>query len=592
MTDLSFRRSLEHWEVPLPPEGGFTHDLLDLDYKAELRAEHEDRIRTTKEDRLRMYRTCETDLGYRKMVYEMCRRDPEFFIDHFVWTYDDREGEIKPMVLWTFQREKVVRPYVEMCNTLAPARYTGMMAKSRALGWSWVSMSLRACSFLFRDNWSILIGGQQRDDVDDGGIGGTHQSLFGKLRFILEHLPGWMKKDLLGDAFYKDSASNSFNKTMKLKNPMKPLNMIQGKQLGGMFGRGPRFSEVFGDEVAWAEEMQDADTALKQTTNRFFGGSTPKGMTNFFAQMMFGELRIHRYWCWWAEHPFLGLDWYNAQRQEMTDSQIAQELDISFERSLGGTVIQNIPIDDFFRPVEWDEHLGTQVWIDPGFADHMALLFVQWDPFREEGRIVDQVITRRHRIDWCVPFILGFIPEMDSAGKPWPHHYNEVELQLIERHANWIETTGQPFEALGDFAGGAKTANTGTSCWDELESYGIYVEGVKMPQNEIALEHMNLVLRHVVACDYLREQRNGPKEESPTLLEVFTGWRYRVTREGTQNTKPVHDRFCHLGDCIKMWCWDHVVPAPKNMDVRLKRTVEADPRRRKRKPYTNPFRSS
>lgn len=597
---VQFRRPLEEWEVPLPPGGDFHHGLLDPEYKRKLKAEHEAKIRQIMEDRLLMYERAETDLEYRQLLYEQCRRDPRFFIDYFVWTYDDRIGRIEPMVLYPFQSEKLVDPYKDMIATMAPERYSGMVAKSRALGWSWVGMALRDWAFLFQEHWSILVGGQQRDDVDDGGMAATQQSLFGKLRFILEHLPQWMKDDLLGRQFFRDSASNSYNKRMMMRNPMKPQNMIQGAQFGPTFGRGARFSEVFGDEVAWAEGMEAADTSLKQTTNRFFGGSTPQGLVGFFPDMMFGPLRVARFWCWWAEHPDLDLDWYNEQRQTMTDQQIAQELDISFEKSLGNTVVQGIDIGNFFKPgdiAEYDPHLPLQVWIDPGWSDNMAAIWLQWDKHKEEGRIVDIVVTRKKRIDWIVPFVTGHVPGssddepwtgIDSRGDPWPHHYNDVEKDIILRHRGWRVP-----EQLGDFAGGAKSANTGTSCWDELEGYGMFVEGVKMPQNEIALEHMNLVLRHFSAPERLREQRNGPQDECPTLLEVLTMWRYPARKAGSirASTKPVHNRFCHPGDCIKMACWDIMVPQPKQMDARLGEMKRHDPREQTSPGYKNPFRS-
>jgi hypothetical protein len=276
----------------------------------------------------------------------------------------------------------------------------------------------------------------------------------------------------------------------------------------------------------------------------------------------------------------------------MTDEQIAQELDISFEKSLGGTVVQNIDLTKFFTGPEYDRHLPCEVWIDPGFTDHTAIIWTQWHQRAQDGRIIDIVATNKKRIDWVVPFLVGFIPETDSKGELWPHHYNEVEIEIISRHEEWIAEGGE-FLLLGDYAGGAKGANTGTSCWDELEAYGLFVEGVKMPKNEIALEHMNLVLRHCTAPPRMREQRNGPKEQSPTLLETMAQWRYPSKRPGAirASTLPVHDRFSHPGDCIKMWCWDRPVPDAHVMDVRLKRTVEADPRRQKRTPYHNPFRS-
>jgi hypothetical protein len=586
-SQTTFRKPLALEQIPLPEGGGFTHDALDPELKIDARDEHLAAVRSAEEARLLIYQRGAEEPGYRKAILEMCKRDPIFFINLFVWTFDDRtdEGAV-PLVLYEFQELKIVAPFVRCCETKAPARSSVGIAKSRGVGFTWVVLALIVWRWLFYDNWSTLIGSENRDDVDDGGQDASQQSLFGKIRFIIDHFPKWFRDETLGPMIRKEEN----NKRWHLRNPLKKTNVIHGKQLGGMFGRSRRYSLVFGDEVAWVEEMKDADTSLKQTTNRFFFGSTPKGKNNFFYQAMFGELRLTRVWIWWAENPFLGLDWYNEQRQDMDDETIAQELDISFERSAGGRVLHEVVTTKWFLPnAHYTDKLPLEICIDPGFADHLAAIWCQYDEYGQQGRVVDSIQTNRVSVDWIVPFILGRIPTHTYRGDPWPHHYNEQELAIIQRHNEWEA----PEFVMGDKAGGAKNIVTASSAWEELDKYGIFVAEVKIPSDIEALRHLNLMMRHIRFADYLLHQRNGHKNQCPTMGEVVTQWRFPKAKEGstTAPKKPVHDIYCHLGDCLKMWAWEHSLPDASQMPADAGRVVKNQGGGIIDQPYRSPFRS-
>lgn len=570
-----FRRPLSLEEVPLPEGGHFSLDLLTPQVKAKA-YERQEKVRLQIiRDRIILYDRMRNDPEFRKVVYEKCKRSCEYFIDHFGYTYDDRaDAGVVPMVLYDFQREKIIRPYERMCKVEAPDRVTIGVAKSRAIGYTWVSLEARVWRWLFHDNWSILIGGESRDDVDDGGQGATTQSLFGKLRFVIKELPQFMLDDMLGPNWKREE----YNARNRLINPMKPRNVIHGKQMSGMFGRGRRYSEVWADEVAYCEEMENAETSLKQTTNRFTFGSTPKGKGNFFYQAMHGALKFQRYYIWWAENPYLDLDWYNKQREHMTDDDIAQELDISFERSAGGRVLHEIELEAWFTPLaEFDPHLPLGVVIDPGWSDHYAAIWFQWDHTNGQGRIVDFVCTNQKTVDWIVPFLYGEVPTSTYAGLPWPHEYNDAEEQIIQRHDEWLSHTGgyEYIEYLGDDAGNAKNIVTGSSAWDELYHYGIAVQGIRIPNDKEALRKTNLMMRHFRFAERLLEQRNGPKDQSPTMAEVVTQWRYpkRKKNSTATNDKPVHDIYSHGGDCLKMLCWSLELPDPKQQPTQAGKVI-------------------
>ncbi len=556
----STRPHLTREEVPLPPGGDFSLDILCDEFKEAQRALHMERVRRQMEDRLLLHDRCENDLDFRKLVYEQCKRDTAYFINNFLWTYDDRIGEDEPLVLYPFQDTKMVKPYDEFVKVKAPRRVTLGYAKSRGQGFTWVELACRLKMFLFANNWSILIGTENRDDVDDGGQNATHESLYGKLRYMIRHLPVWFVKDLLGPLFKREE----FNKRHHLQNPLKPKNVIHGKQLGGMFGRSRRYSEAFADEVAWADEMKDANTALKQTTNRFTFGSTPRGEDNFFAAAMRGIFPgVVKFWMWWGEHPMCDLAWYNAQRQDMDDDDVAQELDISFTMSVGGRVLDRVKIATHFisiadTPFLYSNNLELEVIIDPGFADALAMVWGQWDVLDGKGRVNDFVQGERNAVAWCVPFILGKIPELTYRLEPWPFHYNEMERAIIARHGEW----SAPVFVYGDKAGGAKTWTTGTSAWDELSRYEIYVDEIAIVDDAEALKRTELFMDHVRVSDHLLDQRNGPRRVIPTFGEVLTQWRYpkRKRDATTTNKKPVHNVYCHGGDCMKMWAQTRDLP--------------------------------
>lgn len=559
------RVPLRREEVPLPPGGDFTLDLLLDDKKAALLKEYIIRKRIVEEERVILHKKCVEKPEYRALVYERCRRDARYFTDYFCWTYDDRLSKPETFVLYDFQVEKIVKPYEHFCRVDAPNRVTHGYAKSRGIGFTWVWAATRTRNFLFWDNWSILCGAENRDDVDNGGMTGDHQALMGKVRFIIEHLPKWMRDDLLGPLYSKEE----YNKRWHIKNPKKPRNIIDGKQLGGMFGRQRRYSEAFADEAAHAEEMRDADTSIKQTTNRFCFGSTPKGLGNFFASAMVGGLipGVVKFWMWWPEHPLLNLAWYNEQRDHMTDDAIAQELDINFTLSIGGRVLNEVTLDHFIvikvephNDYGYDDRLDLECVIDPGFADAMAVIWWQYDELHKQTRIIDFVQVERRAVDWVVPFITGSIPELTyKKDSKWVHVYNEVEMEIIARHKEWKP----PKFVYGDAAGGAATWTTGTSAWEELSKYGIFVDEVRIKDDEEALKRLELYMRHVRFSRHLLNQRNGPKATTPTLAEVVTQWRYPKHEESTTTNprrRPIHDRYCHGGDCLKMMAQTRELP--------------------------------
>lgn len=581
MTDaIGPRRALRWDECPLPP--GYPAYMLEPARKERLQAKHAARVEDVLAQRKWLLAKAEDDPHYQEKLLVLAERDLPWWIDMFCWTYDDRLGLVEPLVPYEFQHEKFIDPYVEMRKTGPRERWTRVGNKTRGVGATWLAMAERTHSFLFVDNWSVLVGAVSLDDVDDGGLGSTQQSLFGKVRFLISKLPRWMRARLLGPRFGREE----WNKRHLIRNPMKPLNHLAGAQFSGMFGRGHRYSEAFGDEIAWAEAMEAADTSLKQTTYRFEGWSTPQGKHTFHYQLFSGSLPgVQSVTVHWSEHPELTVEWYNHERQHMTDEQVAQELDCSFDRSAGGRVLHEVSIEKQFTLAEardpktgmlvgaYDPGLPLHVIIDPGIADALAVVWGQWDPGRKEGRVIDFVQTENRTIDWCVPFILGRVPDQTHRNQPWPHDYGPVEHEIIERHRAWRP----PETVFGDNYGTARGQVVDLSAYDELAQYGIYVHPVRVDDDLAALARCVLLVRHVRFARRLLEQRNGPVEWCPTMAEVVSQWRFPSRKAGDYRPilRPVHDRYCHGGDCLKMWALMLDLPDAATQPVESGRVIRA-----------------
>jgi hypothetical protein len=136
-------------------------------------------------------------------------------------------------------------------------------------------------------------------------------------------------------------------------------------------------------------------------------------------------------------------------------------------------------------------------------------------------------------------------------GDLWPHDYTPVEREIIRRSARW----GPNIEVYGDWQGSTMNVVTGAhSAFKELEKYGISVTPVKVLDDYESIVAARELMRHMRADARLVTQRNGDAKWCPTFGEVLTQWKYPKPQPGmtSKTLAPVHDRYCHGGDCVKM----------------------------------------
>jgi phage terminase large subunit len=195
-----------------------------------------------------------------KLAYSQSITD---FVSDCVWIAEPRNANADepvklPVVL--FPRQQAFLEWlVERFNT----RTSAPVEKSRDSGATWMSCAFATWLWLFYPGSTVGFGSRKDILVDRAG---DMQSIFEKIRSIVEHLPGYMKPR----GFNERSDSNY----MRLLNPENGACVIG--ESGDNIGRGGRTSVYFVDEAADLEHADRVEAALTATTDVRIDISSPK----------------------------------------------------------------------------------------------------------------------------------------------------------------------------------------------------------------------------------------------------------------------------------------------------------------------------
>lgn len=461
--------------------------------------------------RLKINDACMRNREAQILTFQLCKDDPIFFIENFGWTFDPRpehEPHHFPFILFDYQKTAVEWIIDHIKNG-----GDGLIEKSRDMGATWLFMICMLYMWRFEDVFSGLVGSYKESLVDDR----TEASLFGKLDYQLSNTPKW----LLPARF----SFKEHRQKLKLVNP-ENFNIIQGDTMNPRFSRGSRRSIVFLDEGASWDYFNEAWEAAGNTTPCRLTCSTPYGHNSFAVLKESGKpdvLTLH-----WRLHPLKDEAWYEYQKTRCTDEEVAQELDISYNRSMEGRVYPE------WDTVEWgifpyDDRAPLYISWDYGFNDDTAMIW--WQP-RLDGKvaIIDAHSRSKKLIDFFVPFVTGYVVSDKNF------EYSKYELEMIERHKGW-----KPAIHFGDPAGRFTNQITNTSVHDVLKQYGIHVNFLEEAKDfQSRKTATKLLLRRVVVNDC-----EGTKQLSLAMENAA----YPKTRQGGKedfNTvKPIHNWTAH-----------------------------------------------
>ena len=296
--------------------------------------------------RQELIKMAQDDKAAREEFWIMCARDPLFYINSFVWTYDPRKDPgVIPFISYGFQDDSL-RELFEIVG-----KKDAVIEKSRDMGASWVFLLIADHLFKFSEAQSILLGSRTQDYVDKKG---NPKTLMWKLDFINKNLPSWLRPNIDRTLLHMVNLDNG--------------SVIDGESTTGEFARGDRRTFVLLDEFA-AVDISDGYKVLASTrdvTNCRFFNSTPKGASGAYFDMTQREdiLKTRMHWTqhpekaaglytsirgkkrilddkfpFTSDYPFI-LDgkqrspWYDEQcRRCANETEVAQELDINYGAS-------------------------------------------------------------------------------------------------------------------------------------------------------------------------------------------------------------------------------------------------------------------
>lgn len=337
----------------------------------------------------------------RDLELQLCSRDPFRFLTSWCRTLDqyDQDHPIKliPGFPYVAKVCEAFSPKGAVAGTV-PARPIHITKHRQAtLSWLWAGLFL--WEFTFSESFSGLFISWKFPKADDGGERSTPLSLVGKLRWMWELLPGWMRAPL----------KFRLGKITHARNPSK---FIKAESSQPRAARGDTYRRELLDEAAWIERSEALlEAALLACPEGIILNSTPNGEQGAHYRIHTtsgtGFIKIEIPWTahpdrsarctccpkdsprgcvnrrglyWEDGHPGRWRSpWYDALARKMTEEQVAQELDLSYERSASGRIFTQ-----FSSQLHLDQTLERRseaalfrFW-DFGGAVHTVVIWAQW----------------------------------------------------------------------------------------------------------------------------------------------------------------------------------------------------------------------
>lgn len=465
----------------------------------------------------------------KKSVIHFCTNDIVFFCDGFCYTLDDRKDSFYekhvPFLLYPFQEEFLKNIVNNISNS-----NDAIVHKSRDMGLSWMMVVLCVWCFLFK-GYSSLYGAYKEEYVDKRG---STDSFFGRVRYVLDRLPPWMKPQ---DIRMSDKICFSDSLSCEIRG-----------DVGKNFGVGSRKKLVIMDEFAlWEYDqtafLQTRDIVAPSGTRIII--STPRGKSNVYGRIFTGhkdfkDIQINKYSLLWHIHPNKTKEWYEEEKKRRTKVELAQEVDASFDASFYGAVYPEFTKVSFFGNYQYDPSLPLYTSWDFG-RDMTAIIWVQHDFKNDVFYLIDAF--QKSQEDYVngtltIDFFTAFITGNEKHG----FRYTNEEREMIERHNVWVNNYAEHF---GDpYNSDSKQIQTTSSIADVLRNYGIHIK-----------TNRNSTLEERIRKTSLFFPKLFVNENLYSFIQSIEQSQYPQKRENsqstTENTKPIHNIFSHYRTCLE-----------------------------------------
>lgn len=222
-------------------------------------------------------------------LWTVCSRDPLFYYNTFVFTYDPRLEEVGlnpaiPFITYDYQD----RAILELLNAIG--RHDVGIEKSRDMGASWMCLLTFEWFWRFKKNLSFMMMSRKEELVDNKE---DYNALFPKIDFVHKYQPAWL-------------LPRKHRSHMMLKN-LDTGSVMTGLTTTGTSGAGGRCTGALIDEFGLFKLSEGYSSlgAVQHTTKCRIMNSTYRGQFGAYYDTMekmkkTGQhtIRLH-----WSQHP-------------------------------------------------------------------------------------------------------------------------------------------------------------------------------------------------------------------------------------------------------------------------------------------------
>lgn len=430
--------------------------------------------------------------------------------------------------------------------------------KSRAMGITWTCAWVFLWALMY---WPVSLLAQHVDlgRIDDGGNDSTHESLFGKIRFMAkaETWPEWMRP--IDTLHFRQNPEHIIT------------NRLNGAYLVGRGreddpARGGQYDAYLGDEFARIEHAEQVQESLVSAcpTGRHYN-STPFGEDNEYYELKKAKsaelIYLHFHWSihpvyseglhvagedpecelcannrkkipWSAEHPIshrypgkLTSPWYDTMvLRLLVDESIAQELDISYSRALSARVYREFSDEiHVLDHIAYTDALPIELSIDYGWSPSSTSIGI-WQDAPDSLRKIGELEVFEHTPEDVVAALKLTLLEL---GVP------ETELgpQFTRQ---WL--------AIGDPSGEAAELGTGESLVVQYRKQGLEITSERYGVFETIIAYKRLLLGSPKPVRY-----SGDTCEA--TIKHLNNNRWPTDRHGKRKigaTAPLNDQHNHM----------------------------------------------
>lgn len=477
------------------------------EYKAKLR------------ERLEVLMLCDKDpLKITELVVDRWALNPITFIEQFGWILNPKfNNSTKPMFLFKYQKDIIEKLWqAELSGT----ENEFLIDKPREMGLTWLIVWYYIWRFLFTRNWSGAILSRSEGEVDDG-TSDPSKSIFGKIRWGLQHLPVWLIPD--GFAFKSKKGTNT-DSSLRISNPQMASTIVGSTANQNAF-RGSRFSFSWTDECFFIEHFWPAHRSIAHIANTRLYVSTSK-VGRSYQKYVDNRKEANRYISLsYQDNPFKDEIWYKEKEKEAeVDPEALKEIMVSYAVNSTMQYYPEISQAKISAEVIYDRKRPLFVSLDYGRSDHTVLIWWQFDGVA--FNILECVARNKVDFNWFAPYLNPAL-EYDKD-KYFGYHKDQLEK---------VRTWKKPLAYFGETAHKQVHYPSNTSVQKELLKYG-----VKLMMNDYAQKYE--VRRKALSMLLPKMVFNSNSDEVMELYDCIQNSRYAGSTKGMSKEalmKPAHD---------------------------------------------------